>query len=134
MLLFEFQNINETKYIFFLRDKKNRNVRSQKKRNVDIPVAGASSTGVSASVSSSASGTSVSARFSRVAVGGAGPWGVQSPSLISSAARVGGLPAHLCDALFDPGWPPFYRRRSLALLSTRRSCQAAVHLLCFCFS
>ena len=37
MLFFEFKNENETKYIVFLRDKKTRNVRSQKKLNVDIP-------------------------------------------------------------------------------------------------
>ena len=37
MLFFKFKNENETKYIFFLRDKKKRNVRSQKKLNVDIP-------------------------------------------------------------------------------------------------
>ena len=37
MIFFEFKDENKTKYIFFLMDKKNRNVLSQKKRNVDIP-------------------------------------------------------------------------------------------------
>ena len=36
---FEFKNENETKWIFFSKgQQKNRNVRSQKKRNVDIPI------------------------------------------------------------------------------------------------
>ena len=37
MLFFEFKNENETKYIFFLRDKKNTKCSFTKKRNVDIP-------------------------------------------------------------------------------------------------
>ena len=48
---------------------------------------------------------------------------------MSSAPRVVGLPAHLCYALLDPGRPPLYQQGSLALLSARRSCQAAVSLL-----